>query len=55
MVIPLGAVIMPAVFNSSSLVFKLFPRDASLPGERVDQSHASHSVCEVCHFGLEFV
>lgn len=30
--IPFGASVMPAVWSSSSLAFKLFPKDASLPG-----------------------
>lgn len=33
-VLPLGASVMPAVWSSSSLAFKLFPKDASLPGGR---------------------
>lgn len=30
--VPFGASVMPAVWSSSSLVFKLFPKEASLPG-----------------------
>ena len=52
MVIPLGDAVMPAVLSSSSLVFKLFPRDGSLPAERVDRSYATYSECEVDHFSL---
>lgn len=32
--VPFGASVTPAVWSSSSLVFKLFPREASLPGGR---------------------
>lgn len=30
--VPFDASVMPAVWSSSSLVFKLFPKEASLPG-----------------------